>query len=355
MEDAHIAGGPIGGDDRAFRYLAVLAITAFLCLGSVSSLFYGLHRLGRLVAPPISANVSFDEKLRFIRDGHLRQCDVLAAGSSMTLNNLESQPLIERLPRGTSFLNIGSFGMKIGHTRALVEHLLQSFQPHTVIVVCGTMDFYQDPRRSDCFDFQEIDDFLHGAPYWKFVLKHFDLRYYLNHASTIGHLRADRTSYASVYYDAWGGIPLDIAYPRIDAARWNDKVQPEFFNPIQYQELAALADFLGRHQTRLVVAQPPLRAGSISSQDMPAVEAHWQRVASLASTHGFRFVNYHKVMKLDDRYFADYSHLNKQGAAVFTEAFMRECVSSFNGLRSSALQEPGRTAFPQTAGLQSAR
>jgi len=252
---------------------------------------------------------------------------VLVIGSSMALFNLESQTILKHLPPGTRLLNAGSWNMKIGQTRAMLECLLRIYRPHTVILACGPMDFYTEYGPSQFFDLDEVTQFINGSPYWLSVLRHFDLQYYVKWSFKILQDRSTRKDYYSVMFDPWGGIPYDIYFPKVDPRRWNQKMDPTQIDRHQYEELARLANVAQSRGLRLICVQPPLRQGSIPPGAVTGVDEHWRHMEEILRGRGFHLCNLQKQMTLSDEYFADYSHLNEKGAVIFSEVVGREAGS----------------------------
>jgi hypothetical protein len=309
------------------RYLALAAFTGLAVLAIPASFFCWANTQGRLVAPALSGNVCFDEKLRFLRNRPSKECDVLVIGSSMALNNLDSEAMLKHLPQGTQVLNAGAWNMKIGQTRALLESLLRIYRPRIVIFVCGPMDFYLTPFPAQFFDPSEVVQFINGRSWWLPVLMHhFDLQYYVNWSFKIRRSRSSRDEYLSVMFDRWGSIPLEISYPKINWRRWNLKVEPEQMDPTQYDELARVADLARNRGLNLICVQPPMRQGSVPASATSVIDEHWRKMEKILAGRGFHLWNFSEI-GLSDDYFCDYSHLNNKGAPIFSEMVGRKIAS----------------------------
>ena len=282
------------------------------------------------MAPAISGNVCFDEKVRFLRNSPTKQCDVLVIGSSMALNNIDSEAMLKHLPPGTRLLNAGAYNMKISQTRALLDCLLAVYRPRNVIFVCGLMDFNKTPGPTQFFDASEVIRFINGrSASIPILLRHFDLQYYVKWSSRILQIRSSRRDYFSVMFDAWGSIPLEIFFPKVDERRWNLKVDPEQLDPAEYEELGSIADSVRSRGLTLICIQPPMKRGSVPLAVSAAVDEHWSRMERILGIRGFHLWN-HSAMGLSDDYFCDYSHLNNKGAPIFSEIVGRETDSQWS-------------------------
>jgi hypothetical protein len=323
------------------RYVALAALAALLVVGAPALFFFWAYSQGRLVAPALSGNVCLDEKVRFLRNSPTKQCDVLVIGSSMALNNIDSEAMLKHLPLGTRLLNAGAYNMKISQTRALLECLLAVYRPRSVILVCGLMDFNKTGP-TPVLDSPELIQFINGSSSWVLVLlRHFDLQYYVKWSFRILQSRSSRKDYFSVMFDAWGSIPLEISFPKVDERRWNLKVDPEQLDPAEYEEFARVADVVRNKGLSLICIQPPMRQGAVPVGATAAVDQHWRRMERVLGSRGFHLWNFNAI-GLGDEYFADYSHLNERGVVPFSEMLGRELDSQWSK-HSVASTQPSPT------------
>jgi len=301
------------------RYLTIALCATFLLVSVFAFALFRMNRQGELVAPAFTGILSFDEKMRFMRNRTNLQCDVLVIGSSMALNNFHSETFLKQLPPGSTLLNTGVWGMKIAHTRDFVGLLLKLYRPKTVIMVSGLMDFYPDGRKAELFDHQEVERFVRRGPYWWGVATHFDLLYYLDTSKDIKRFRNTRADYYSVMFDSGGGVPLQVSFPNIDASRWHEQITVSKISEAAYGELDKLVETIRTAGIGMVYVQPPLRKTSVPPESVPALERHWERLNTILTQHEAKLVNLQKELSLEDEFFADYSHLNEKGAVIFTE------------------------------------
>jgi hypothetical protein len=312
----------------SWRYLVVMGAALLApVLFSAACLVY-LDKRGRLVAPAFTGNEAFDEKIRFVRERGTAACDVLAIGSSMAQNSIASEPLIARLPPGTSYLNAGFLGAKMTDTQRVLDFYLARAHPRVVVLVCGAMDFVGDVSETAPFDAGDVDHYLRGGSRWWATCKSGDPLYYLNASRLIARRRASRADYWSVKFDRGGAVPLEMHYPAVDDRRWNTMWRTEVSEK-QYAALAAIVAMLAQRHIQLVCVQPPVRAAALDeAQLVAAAQRHWQRVDELLARGGAggattRLLNLEREMPLSDPYFADYSHVNADGARLCGEALGR--------------------------------
>lgn len=300
-------------DYRRFLYLGAATIFIGLVLVMISLVF--LERSGRLAAPPITGNLCLDEKLRFLRNSGVRDgVAYLVVGSSLALNNLESEALKSHLDKDSRYLNAGAFGLKISDTGDLLPEYIRTFKPRVVVLLCGTVDFYKKRSGSDIFPLDDIGRFLRRDVYWYFVGQYFDFSYFLSKARNIPILRSERSIYVSLSFDSAGAVPLEIPRAMIDETRWNDVVHPELFDELQYRSFEKIIQICALAGVQLTVVQSPLRLGSLTESNRRGVDEHWRRVEGMLLRSNQAFLKTYDSGRWDDSCFVDYSHLSKKGA-----------------------------------------
>lgn len=330
---------PIRLDARLARlYLWRMLLLFIVGVSAAGASLIVLSHSGRLAAPLVSDSFSFNEKLAFLKRNPVKHATVLCVGSSLAVNNLESSVFVRKLDVGSSYINAAAFGMKIGHTSHLLIDYLPRYQPEFVVLPMGLVDFVSDKRKSDHFDLKEIGKYLNGRPDWIEVCLRPDLRYFFGHARDLTRTRSDRSAYTSLCFDSWGGVPLEVFGTRIDPERWKGSISPQSIDSVQYDELRGLCLRVAAAGAVLVCVRTPQRADSIGAEIEDKVEAHWRRVREIAESSGMRYVDLHSSLPLADDEYADYSHLNSEGAKRVGEALggiietmMRERLAPQNG------------------------
>lgn len=305
------------------HYLLIVAMVVVAAVGVTGGWTWNTAASGRLAPVPLSGSISFDEKMEWLWKGGERRWDVLAVGSSMTLNNLDGATVAAGLPRDAAFVNAASWSMKIADSQALIDYVAEVREPRAVLLVTGPMDFYGAAqgfvRR------EQLDTLRTTTAYPLLVARHFDPLWYWQRADAIGAQRADRSWYTSLRFDDWGCVPLDVRWPAVAEDRWNERPRLEQVSDRQYTALAAIADRLAARGTLLVCAQAPIRADAVAACGEDRLRAHWARLEAILAARGLRFHNLHDDLALGVEAFADYSHLNADGARRFSAALMERC------------------------------
>ena len=291
-----------------------------------------LFDAGNLAAPPVTGRVSFDEKLMFFHNNTLpERVDVFAIGSSMTLNNLSSSVMVEAT--GENYRNFSSWGLLVKQMSYLVRFLADRYNPEVIINVTGPMDFYRSAVHADFFGANEVGGYLDGNDLFYLYLKYFDPLYLAKSSGYSKRRRSGNDMYDSVRFDYWGGVSLDIAKVNIDRERWERRIDPSRFDPDAYESLRELAEFLDKKNIQFVMVQPPVRAIAIED-NMESVKKHWKMIEEISREHSFLFVNLYEQQGITDKRFIDSTHLNYEGANIFTGQF----IKSSQGAIKAALQ-----------------
>ena len=306
----------------ASYYLAIVVATVIFSLLCITTLLGFLYYEGSLAPPPLTGNISFDLKAEILREKDPTSCKVLAVGSSMTLNNLDSNVIVRSLGVEGQFLNVGAWGRRIGQTRAFLEVLLEKYHPQLVIMVTTATDFV-DIGKDEDFDRIHLSRFIQGSPYWLTAAKYFSLSHYRYYRGEMLQSKHRNDIFNSLQFDPHGGVSLNVT--RDSDPRWerrrNEAHGLGARSPRQYQQLIVIANLLRERGIEFVVAQAPIRTEAFERKK-ETITQHWQQLNQIASTNQIRFVNLHNQLTLQEDCFGDGTHLNSKGARRFTTALV---------------------------------
>lgn len=292
-----------------------LAGLALLLLGSL----YAFRK--QLPPPPFTGSISFDEKAVWLADRLDRDCDLLAVGSSMTVNNLDSAVFDQK-----AFLNASSWGMKMQHTEYFLDTLLELVSPKTVLVITAPIDFERDYRDRAFYDRAKLVEFLESRDLFCSHLQYLSIGYLLEGLPGVLRDRVGRGTYYALDFDAGGSVPLDLVtegFERLDD-RWDRPIaQAEGIDEVNYESLAAMARKCHERSIRFVLVQAPIREGVLGEVDRVFLhENHWPRLERLCAENGAAFYNFHGRLRLSEGDFADSTHLSRAGAGKLSRALL---------------------------------
>lgn len=269
--------------------------------------------------PNVSNSLSFNAKMQFLKEKKVdTTINVLAVGSSMTLNNMHSATIAASFD--PAYLNTASWGQSIVDDYKLIKIFTPLYKPKTIIITSNFMDFQNEWSK---IKFDLLDSYLSKT----YTKSGFDLRYNIQNAEKLKEYKQNQNLYDYLNYDMNGGINLDAQYLKIDSLRWKGRAVNESpLDPTQYTYLDSISNFCKTNKIDLIFIQSPLRIGytaQMNDAQNKFLLDHITKVAAILKNGDQQFVN-----TLDgdwpDDLFADYSHFNEKGARVFTNLFLAE-------------------------------
>jgi len=277
--------------------------------------------------PLLTNSISFDAKIQYLQKRNISETKVMAIGSSITLNNLSSKVINDSLK--TSFFNFSCWGLQINDTKQLITNYLPKYKPRYIIICSSTPDFTTDGNT------ESITNYLTANSYLK---EHFKEYFYIRNYNSLldivtrkkeiaKHSSSTKDDYASLNFDEFGSVLLNISQKNILPERWNEQGGfPTMHTNKQYTELAALSKFLKQKNIKLIFIQSPIKkayVGSLRSQQI--VSSHFKRCKAIVESNGGIYLNLHDTnVFADDRLFVDQFHLSEQGATIFTQQAIHE-------------------------------
>lgn len=268
-----------------------------------------------LPAPNLTNSYSLNDKLNFARG---KKADVLAIGSSMTLNNLDSK-IVTRELNTTSYLNLSSWGMSVSDIYQCLMAYSEFHVPQTLIISSTIGDFTVVNKD---LKVERIASFLKSSDltYPLFYFPNFNLKYYFTNYSYQKKIKNDSSSYEYLKYDPFGAVLYNPSTLKKSEARWNAPIgqNPE---EIQYQYLSKIAKWCNENKVRLLFFQSPVREGMFSDKTNPVsrekIEKHMKRVGEILSGNQHQWVDA-GTKTWSDSLFADNLHFYDFGAQSYT-------------------------------------
>lgn len=269
--------------------------------------------------PNVSNSLSFNAKMRFLKGKKLdTTINVLAVGSSMTLNNIHSATIAAHLDN--SYINTASWGQSIVDDYKLIKIFTPLYKPETIIITSNFMDFQNEWSK---IKFDLLDSYLSKT----YTKSGFDLKYNIKNTAKLEVYRQNQSLYNYLNYDVHGGINLDAQHLITDSLRWKGRAVNESpLDPVQYAYLDSISNFCNTNKISLVFVQSPFRVGyysQMTSNQKTYLNNHVKKIDSILRINNHFFINTFDST-WPDELFVDYSHLNKEGSEVFTNLFLEE-------------------------------
>jgi hypothetical protein len=301
------------------RFIKKILLFFVIITAVLSGMFYYFYTVGGndLPAPAFSNSISFNEKIDFIRDKDLSRIEYIAIGSSMTLNNVDSEIMVRHL--GENYINLGSWGFKISDSERFLKEMSGFFPNLKTVIISTTFVDFSSTTRNIQVDYDlirlSVKHKLGMIPY----LMNLDLRYMLNNSKTNKAKIRDSGSYDILSFDEYGGVILKIPEEAINPERWNNDITNFEVSEKELSALNELKDFLKSRNIKTVITVPPQREGLMNEEKLKLVNNEISRIQKVVLSGGGIFINSFELGVWPDSLFVDYCHLNKAGAVKYTE------------------------------------
>lgn len=276
------------------------------------------------VPPILTSSISFDAKANFARTQGVEQIDVLGQGSSITLNNLNSQVMTRYLGESISYFNFSSWGLKMENSAEIMEVYLEKYQPKVVVMVSIPLDF--EAETVPLCTPREYGWYLEGQfkPY--FYLKNLDLQQLFSRSGRTDRLgEGVNDEYFSMNFDLQGGVDLAIPDSNLSEHRLTLPLDLAVEEK-QYEALEAISRYLEEEGVTFVFAHSPVKVSNCATATCrDKLQAHLDRARSIVEGHGHVFVDQTRFdSPYPDSLFADGTHLNHGGSERFTRELLEE-------------------------------
>jgi hypothetical protein len=296
------------------KFLVQCTVLALPILGGI--LLYGWWNKTYLPAPRLTPNIAVNEKVDRIVRLQREGADVLSLGSSMTLNNLASGPVLAHF-KGLRYVNAGAWGMGAGELIQFGPMLVERLKPSIVLVAMSPLDMIKGSRLSPR-DSAAIVRHLDSARPMMGYLWHREAAYYLRQME-LNRIRFDDPgNYEYLGYDASGAALLQVDPERREQGRYAE-VPPSYdkLKQERYEAFARFANYLAERDIRMIVLSSPFREGLTNEAVNALFAQHHARLHGILDPLG------HTLLEAGDRtwpdaLYADASHFNADGAQRFT-------------------------------------
>lgn len=285
-------------------------------------ILYGSAFIQRNSIWVLTNSLSADAKLCYARKMKAEELDVIAIGSSMTLNNLNSAVLRKELPDKTRYFNYSAWGLTMEDSKILLDNLLQTSKPSSVIMFSNIVDFF-DGNESR-YKGKDLRNYMDGLA-WNdvFLALKYGFPHNLESIKNYAGCQEAWDGYTSLCFDPYGGVPLEIYGENINKVRWDTVLSENNVKEKQYEELKNLCKLAKEEGIRFYFVQTPFRLHYLGENGAEYMENHQRRCRQIVEESGQYYYNAAQSGKYDDSYFSDYIHLNKEGSELLTEEFAK--------------------------------
>jgi hypothetical protein len=328
------------------RYNKLIALSLTIYSGLFVLLMFLMEAQKMLIAPPFISSLSFDEKLRYFREIKPKNSQILAVGSSMTLNNMDSTLIKDRNGRQISTVNFASWGSQISDLQPVTDFSIKLIaKPNIVLILSSPVDFRNcsspttTNRKYVSFeDFNETDGLNYISSNIPALYYHFKYRDLFNAVNLTNVLnvrqkRNNNDTYDSLKFDSGGSIVLEVPKENILPSRWEGSFWKSIsISDICYQSLEKFASNLVQNNINLVFVLTPMREAYLNKYDpsREIITSHRARLTSILKKYNGLLIDARNDLPLTDEYFADALHLNKKGAQLLTRYISEKLNQKFS-------------------------
>jgi hypothetical protein len=285
-----------------FILLLVVAIGAYKFKTGVT--------LKNMPAPNLTDSYSLNDKLSFVRK---KKADVITVGSSMSLNNINSDVIVNKL-KTNSYLNLSSWGLSMKDIFMMIKVYTSVHKPSTIILSSNYCDFQVRDKK---FDYNEIRDYLTGVkPRMHYFFLNFNLGYHFTNFAYAKWIKSGNNFYESLVYDKYGAVAFNPLNFKINAKRWNN-VDHSGLRDAAYDYLDSISNFCRQNKIKLLFFQSPIRGGIYTSLKKDWLFNHISRVKTIILNNGQVFIGSDDRV-WPDSLFVDALHFNASGTREFT-------------------------------------
>lgn len=276
-----------------------------------------VHSVGEKYIPParISNSVSYNDKIKFCNESRLKEN--ITIGSSMSLNNVHSESIINFL-HSDNYLNTASWGTKIYDNYNFLREYLSVKKVSTIFMLSSINDF---AKSEISYDVSNISNVLTTDKIWFYYVKYPDIQYYVTNVNYYKMLKTSDTLYESLIYDKYGQVKYKINDFAIDSNRWNNIVTDIKLDEINYMYLDSTAKLAKNNKINFYYIISSYRKGIYGKVDKGKLLQHTKRVKNILNKYNYNIVDTNDQI-WPDSLFVDATHMTDIGAKILTDYFL---------------------------------
>ncbi len=304
----------------------------FFLFGSIFFIYsYYIYNFSQKYPLPITDNIFFDAKIKFIKDNiDIKRVDTLIIGSSIGVNNLSGKILQGHSQRVKYILNLSIHGAYTKRSEQLytlidifpnlkrviystqytdmgVTHKYKKFNPELIkLYLKNKLSLYEEIKLL----FKSCNNILFCINREKIWTKEYQ----------------QKDKFTSLVFDSSGSVGLEIDKNNTDKGRWSG-AQPGYMPEVSYEAIGKMANIAYLKGVKFYLIQNPYRKKIIERDKRVknSMSEFALKVKYIVNSNGGIYINLHKQLNLSDNSFADRSHLNRIGSrktAIFIAKFI---------------------------------
>lgn len=310
--------------NSSLAYIFSIAIS-FIALAGI--VFFGVRYFG--VAPALTDSFGVNARLQFLKNVRTETPVTSVMGASVAANNIDTD--LMRDAGEQSVVNAGSYGLSIRDQQQLYA-VWREIQPiRDVIFVSQYYEYGTTQPDRLAMSPSVLKRYLSGDMNLLEEMSYYQFPMLLTYYNTAQLLR-QRTTAHSIVHSPTGATKLDmdvrVSDPDHETARL---LKTELFCEECMADLRLLCDMVTSDGRDFMAVIGPVQLSAID--DLPQHHAmradRRARIKNTVQRCGGRTFDAGDFAPFEDACFADYSHLNETGMALFTKMLMDYRADSF--------------------------
>jgi len=306
---------------KSKTYLKIFFIIIAI-IGSIAIIY--TNYFARHYPLPLTSRISFDAKIKFIRDKiDPDKIDTLIVGSSLGLNNIQGTVLEESSSVMKNVLNLSVYGARATQVEQILE-LSDAFPNLKRIIYSAQYSDFAHARYYDKTNYEAklirkyIRNELNPIKSWKIMFNACkDIFFCMKRQMDweVKHTYNNKFEYLG--FDSTGSVPLHIYGDDIIGHRWRGP-QPNIQNPKSFSAVDRMSSRAAQKGIKYYLIQQPYRGPLAKENEFVQAALNWfaKKNIQVLKKNGGYFVSLHEKLNLGDKYFADRTHLNDQGSEL---------------------------------------
>ena len=289
-----------------------------------SSILYSIYFINNYPIA-ITNRISFDAKISFIKNNiETESIDAVVVGSSIGLNNVRGKILEDSSKVLNGVLNLSVYEATPPQIEQVLE--LTPLFPNLKYVIYSAQfsDFAYAGRFKDYsskFIIDYIEDRLSFKDRVSFYFKSCqDIFFCIKRQWNWDREYQQSNQFTYLGFDSSGSVPLEIYGDDIIKSRWANPHSNREAN-FAFTALDSITKKLKERGIKFIFVMQPYREPLVQKFKhlKPTMSRFEDRVREILDRNGGEFLNLYSRLHLEDRYFADRSHLNAKGSTISSQ------------------------------------
>lgn len=273
-------------------------------------------------SPVFTTSISFDAKMIFLQKKGIINTDLMAIGSSITLDNVNSDIIVSSI-RGQSYLNFAAWAVKMTDLNYLLKYYIPKYKPKCILIASALFDFESNLDSIVYPKYYEFSMFLSNQFDAYFYFKNRQIDAIIERNYNLHLYRTLLDNYDNLSFDEYGGVQLNVPKENIDPYRWNKKLKK--LNEEQFEALQNFIEYISAEKVKLVFIQSPVKKGYYDIlSDKNELYNVFSRIKNIVTSKNNIYLNLYDENKYIDSSFCDANHMNSGASKYFTQEIIEK-------------------------------